>query len=189
MVDTQQKDQETNGMPLFSVPLFQSMPTRPYETPTLILRDVKKDLSELLRPNQLNVVSNNTPAFLCADGSTTAAYFSLVVPNDYLISSIKFLWSTPATSGNLYWQIDIGEGGNSDATNARTTGGTAIATAADSTANELSFTEILTTRAGVDFTKVKKGNLWGIKWSRLGGNTLDTLSDAVNLYGILVKYR
>ena len=101
---------------------------------------------------------------------------------------MQFIWSTPATSGNLRWQIDIGEGGDSDANNARATGGTAITTAADGTANDLNFTDILTA-SGVSIGVLKRGNLWGIKFTRTGAHADDGLTNTVNLYGILVEYK
>lgn len=162
----------------------------------VIFRDTYKNLSEFLRPQDTNdandgtfIAINNTPAIQFADAATKVAYFSLMIPSDLSIISLLFLWSTPAISGNLRWQIDIGEGGDSDTTNARTTGGTAVSTAADGTANELSFTEILGVGAGVELSALRKEGLYGIKFTRLGADAADTLTNTVNLYGILVRYR
>ena len=135
---------------------------------------------------------NNTACIQFADAATKEAYFNFIVPPNIQIKSMVFIWSTPATSGNLYWQVDIGEGGASEATNARTTGGTAVATAADGTANDLKYTEILGVSSGVNLSKLKqggiRGNIWGIKFTRLGAHTSDTLTNTVNLYGILIRY-
>jgi|TARA_Y100000034_G_scaffold23679_2_gene27435 hypothetical protein len=164
-------------------------------------RETAKSLSEFLRVQDTNdanegtfIVLNNTPAMQFADAATGSAFFSLMVPSDLTIASIQFIWSTPATSGNIAWQVDIGEGGNSDATNAHTTGGTQVTTAADGTANELNFTDIAGTGVGaliggVDLKALKKGNLWGIQFTRNGADGADTLTNTVNLYGILVKYK
>lgn len=159
------------------------------------LKIVRRQFTELLSPKDTDdandgtfIAINNTPAIQFADAATKVAYFSFIPRIDLAISSIQFIWSTPATSGNLRWQIDFGEGGNSDATNVRTTGGTAVSTAADGTANDLKFTEILNAGAGVSLDLLRKGNLWGIKFSRLGGDAADTLTNTVNLYGIIIKY-
>lgn len=160
----------------------------------ILFRNIRKRLSEFLLPRDTDdandgtfIAINNTPAIQFADAATKVTYFMLVIPPDLKIASLKFVWSTPATSGNLRWQVDIGEGGVSDTTNARTTGGTAVSTAADGTANELSYTELLSA-GGISIQTLLKGNLWGIKFTRLGADAADTLSNTVNLYGLLVSY-
>lgn len=162
----------------------------------IIFRDTYKNLSEFLRPQDTDdandgtfIVINNTPAIQFADAATRVAYFSFIIPPDLSIISIVFIWSTPATSGNLRWQIDFGEGGDSDTTNVRTTGGTAVSTAADGIANELSFTEVIGAGAGVELSALRKEGLWGIKFTRSGADVADTLTNTVNLYGILIRYR
>jgi len=161
----------------------------------IFFRDTKKILYELLRVQDNDdanegtfIALNNTPGIQFADAATKVAYFSIVISPEARIDSMKFIWSTPATSGNLRWQIDLGEGGDSDANNARTTGGTAVSTAADGTANDLNYTDVLTAGAGVNLTALRRGNLWGIKFSRLGADAADTLTNTVNLYGILIAY-
>lgn len=133
---------------------------------------------------------NNTPCIQFADAATREAYFALPIKPNTAVSSIRFIWSTPATSGNLYWQIDFGAGADSEATNARTAGGTAIATAADGTANDLNFTEV-TGAAGVKLSTLvsAKEQIVGVKFSRLGADASDTLSNTVNLYGLLISSR
>jgi len=179
-----------------------TFPTIPLPIPTEDLKgiervrfDVRRYFQEFLRPRDTDDVNdgtfialNNTPGIQFADGATKVAYFSLIPPQDLTIISLQFIWSTPATSGNLRWQIDLGEGGDSDANNVRTTGGTAVSTAADGTANDLSYTEIIGAGAGVNLDRLRKGNLWGIKFTRLGADAADTLTNTVNLYGIMVKY-
>src|SRR3990167_9864457 len=107
-----------------------------------------KRLIEFLHPQDTDdandgafIALNNTPAIQFADAATKVAYFSFVTSKESYIARMEFVWSTPATSGNLRWQVDIGEGGDSDTNNVRTTGGTAVSTAADGVANELNFTD------------------------------------------------
>jgi hypothetical protein len=162
-----------------------------------LFRTMDKNFVDLLRPLETaaanegtHTLLNNTPCIQFADAATGEGYFSFVPHQNLLLSSMKFIWSTPTADAtkNLRWQVDIGEGGVSDVTNVRTTGGTAISTAADGTANELKFTEIHSA-SGINLNKLKRGNLWGIKFTRLGADASDTLSNTVNLYGILVEYR
>jgi hypothetical protein len=157
--------------------------------------DVEKQLTDFLNPLDTDdanegtfIVSNNTQAIQFADAATNVAYFKLKSSPDLIIISLRFIWSTPATSGNLYWQVDIGEGGNLEANNERTTGGTAVATATTTTANDLNYTEILN-QGAVYLSQIKQTNLWGIKFSRLGAHANDTLSDVVNLYGLEARYK
>src|SRR3990167_448764 len=96
-----------------------------YRSAEILFRDTYKSLSDFLRPQDTDdandgtfIAINNTPAIQFSDAATRVTYFSLMIPSDLSIISMFFIWSTPATSGNLRWQIDIGEGGNSDATNA-----------------------------------------------------------------------
>lgn len=166
-----------------------------YEAQKTLYRTLSRKFVEFLRPRDTDdandgtfIAINNTPGIQFADAATKVTYFSFVPYQDLSILTMKFIWSTPATTGNLRWQIDFGEGGISDATNARTTGGTAISTAADGTANELSFTEIHIA-SGIDLRKLRQGNLWGIKFTRLGADAADTLTNTVNLYGILIEYK
>ena len=164
-----------------------------YGSKKTLFSSLNRKIVEFLKPQDTDdandgtfIALNNTPAIQFADAATRVAYFSLHF-GELPISSMEFILSTPATSGNLRWQVDIGEGGDSDTTNVRTTGGTAVSTAADGTANELSYTDILNSSGGVDITGLKK-NLWGIKFTRLGADAADTLTATVNLYGVLVKY-
>lgn len=160
-----------------------------------LFQTIDKIWKELLLPLETAATNegtatllNNTACIQFADNATREAYFVFVPHENIIISSMKFIWSTPATTGNLRWQIDFGEGGDSDANNARTTGGTAVSTAADGTANDLNYTDILFAGAGVDLTNLKVGNIWGIKFTRLGADAADTLTNTVNLYGILLEY-
>ena len=166
-----------------------------YKSAEILFRDTHKNLVEFLRPRDTDdandgtfVATGNTPAIQFADAATKVAYFSMIIPPDLTLSSIVFIWSTPAASGNLRWQMGIDEGMDGDTPSARTTGGTNVSTAAKTTANQLSFTEVLNAGAGVDVTILRRG-LWGIKFSRLGADAADTLSASCNLYGILIKYR
>jgi len=158
----------------------------------------RRQFSELLKPQDSDdandgtfIALNNTPGIQFADAATKVAYFAFIPPFDLTIQSLQFIWSTPATTGDLRWQIDLGEGGISEVTNARITGGTAVTTSLSTTfqaANDLNYTEILNKAAGVNLGALRKGNLWGIKFTRLGADAADTLTSTVNLYGILVKY-
>ena len=178
----------------FNFPTLPEVPLPP-EDSDLKIAVLKRQFIEFLRPRDTDdandgtfIALNNTPGIQFADAATKVAYFIFFPKSDLTIHSMQFIWSTSATSGNLRWQIDIGEGGDSEATNVRTTGGTAVSTAADGTANELSYTEILTAGTGVSLSSLRKVNLWGIKFTRLGAAAEDTLTAAVNLYGILIKY-
>ena len=134
---------------------------------------------------------NNTACIQFADAATKEAYFVLPVIERISITSFQFIWSTPATTGNLRWTLDIGAGGDSEATNARTTGGTAVTTAADGTANDLNFTDIFGVNAGINFVSLEsvRSQIWGFKFTRTGAHADDTLTDTVNLYGLLLEYR
>lgn len=187
-------EKETNEIIPITFPILPVVPI-PQEDLGYRFEQLKRQFNELLRPQDTDdandgtfIAINNTPAIQFADAATKVAYFSFIPQPDLTIQSMQFIWSTPATSGNLRWQVDIGEGGQSDATNARTTGGTAVSTAADGTANDLKWTEILTAGAGVNLQALRKGNLWGIKFTRSGAAAEDTLTNTVNLYGILIKY-
>lgn len=160
-----------------------------------IQQSINRTFLDLLTPLETaaanegtSTLLNNTPCIQLADAATREAYFAFVPHQELILSKMEFIWSTPAVAGNLYWQVDIGEGGDSDQNNARTTGGTSIATAADGTANDLNVTDI-GLASGISLTKLRLGNLWGIKFSRLGAHASDTLSNTVNLYGILITYR
>lgn len=177
------------------IPKLQQFPDPGQESSFILFRDMRKSLSNFLLPRDTDdandgtfVALNNTPAIQFADAATRVAYFILVIPTDLRVGSMEFIWSTSATTGNLRWQVDIGEGGPSTLNNARTTGGTAVSTAADSTANNLTYTNILTSGAGVNISTLVKSNLWGIKFSRLGAAAEDTLSTVANLYGLLIRY-
>src|SRR3990167_3778005 len=94
--------------------------------------DVKKMITMWLRPQDADdandgtfIVLNNTPGIQFADAATRVAYFSFTWPYNLILLKAEFVWSTPATSGNGRFQIDIGTGRDSEANNARTTGGTA----------------------------------------------------------------
>ncbi len=160
-----------------------------------IQQSVNRTLLTLLVPLETaaanegtSTLLNNTPCIQFADAATNEAYFAFVPHQDLILAKMEFIWSASA-AGNLRWQVDIGEGGASEQNNVRTTGGTAITTAADATANDLKFTDIgLST--GVSLPKLKKGNLWGIKFTRLGADAADTINGGtVNLYGILITYK
>jgi len=162
----------------------------------ILFNTINRKFFEFLKPQDTDdandgtfIALNNTPAIQFADAATKVAYFSLLPSRDWNIVNMKFIWSTPATSGNLRWQIDIGEGGDSDANNARTTGGTAVTTAADGTANDLNYTDVLLASAGVVLERLKRDNVWGIKFTRTGAHADDTLTNTVNLYGILIEYK
>ena len=161
------------------------------ESKKILFRDIYKNLNLFLYPaysDGTNTASNNTPVTQLADAATKLAYFSCIIPSDLRLLSMKFIWSTPAASGNLRWQVDIGEGGESDANNARTTGGTAVTTATITTADDINFTEILD-QGAISISKLNSGNLWGIKFSRLGAAAEDTLGQVVNLYGIIMTFK
>ena len=171
-----------------------------YDTRKVLFNTMDRKLVEFLHPQDTNdandgtfIAINNTPAIQFADAATKVAYFSFIPPENLFISRMLFYWSTPATANNMRWQIDIGEGGSSQQTNARTTGGNAVSTAADGTANDIKITDILnavpSANPSVDITRLRRGTLWGIKFTRLGADANDTLSNTVNLYGIMVEYR
>ena len=134
---------------------------------------------------------NNTACIQFANNVDREAYFIFPAIGRISIVSFQFIWSTPATTGNLRWTIDIGAGGNSEATNARTTGGTAVNTAADGTANDLNFTDIPGVNAGINFASLEsiRSQILGFKFTRTGADAGDTLTDTVNLYGLLLEYR
>mgnify|MGYP001575126644 CR=1 FL=1 len=162
----------------------------------ILFSTINRRFFQLLRPQDTDdandgtfIALNNTPAIQFADAATRVAYFSIIPPRDWNIINMKFIWSTPATSGNMRWTIDIGEGGDSDANNARITGGTAVTPAADGTANDLNYTDILSAGAGVILDNLRRDNLWGIKFTRTGADAGDTLTNTVNLYGILFEYK
>lgn len=173
-----------------------SYPLDPTST-EVIRRALDRDTVTLLVPLETaaanegtHTLLNNTACIQFADAATGEAYFSYPLRANSSIAALRFIWSTPATSGNLYWQIDLGAGGDSEATNARTTGGTAQATAADGTANDLNFTDI-TAASGVNLASLSsvRDQVLGIKFSRLGAHASDTLTNTVNLYGLLVTSR
>lgn len=168
-----------------------------YGSTRVVRQALNTELTELLKPLETaatdegtHTLLNTTPCIQFADAATKEAYFILPVPSGMIVTSLQFVWSTPATSGNLRWQIDIGAGSDSQATNARTTGGTAVSTAADGTANDLNFTEIPSS-TGVNLATLlsPENSIWGFKFSRLGADAADTLSNTANLYGILVTYK
>lgn len=168
------------------------------ESTSSLRRSLDKNITQLLIPLETaaanegtSTLLNNTPCIQFADAATKEAYFILPIIEKISIISMQFIWSTPATSGNLYWQIDFGAGGNSEATNARTTGGTAVATAADGTANDLKFTDIFAANAGVKLSSLEsiRSQIWGIKFTRLGADANDTLTETANLFGLLIEYR
>lgn len=131
---------------------------------------------------------NNTPCISLADGATNEAYFAFIPHQDILLSSMHFIWSTGATAKVLRWKVDIGEGGKGEVNNIRTTGGTEVSTTSHADANKLNFTPIHSA-AGINLQKLKRGNLWGIKFSRMGAAAEDTLSAVALLYGIQIENR
>ena len=50
---------------------------------------------------------NNTACIQFADAATKEAYFVFPVIERISIVSFQFIWSTPATTGNLRWTLDI----------------------------------------------------------------------------------
>ena len=131
--------------------------------------------------------SNNSPVVSLSDASTRTMFMHVVPFIGFEISRMYFIWSTSATSGNLRWQIDIGEGGEGDANNARTTGGSAILTATTSTANDLNYTN-MHNATGVNLVTLRRNNKWGIKFTRTGAHADDTLSASIIFHGIVIEY-
>lgn len=165
------------------------------ESQPLTLETIEKQYTQFLIPQNTNdanigtfVASNNTAAIQLADGSTKTAYFTLITPTDFRLVSVKLVWSTPATSKVALFKVDIGEGGELEANNERTTGGTNFTVTSAATASDLNFTEIIN-KGAVYLSRVKQKTLWGIKLSRIGGDASDTLSDVANVYGLLIKYK
>ena len=131
--------------------------------------------------------SNFSPVIILGDAGTFTSFMHIVPFIGFEISRMYFVWSTSVTSGNLYWRVDIGEGGEGDANNARTTGGTLIATATTSTANDLNYTNIHNA-TGVSLLTLRRGNKWGIRFTRRAADAEDTLNAAINFHGIVIEY-
>ena len=131
--------------------------------------------------------SNFSPAITVINNATVTMFMHVVPFIGFEISRMYFIWAANVTGGNLRWQIDIGEGGEGDADNARTTGGSAILTATTSTAQDLNYTNIHNA-TGVSLLTLRRGNKWGIKFTRFGSHVDDTLNANMVFYGIIIEY-
>lgn len=123
-----------------------------------------------------------------ADGSSNSAFFTLVIPTDYTVTSLKLIWSTPATSKVAVFNVTIEEGGELEAADERSTGGTNFNVTSATTASDLNHTELVN-KGGVYLSEIRQTNLWNITVTRVGGDASDALADVANIYGIIVRYK
>ncbi len=129
----------------------------------------------------------NMPNIEVADGVGSAVIFCQEFPKNLQISAIQLIWSTPATLGDMYGLLYITSAGDGEVANTRVTGGTNIAVTCNGVANALNFTPI-TAAWGVDFNSLvlNKDMLLGFNFTRFGANSSDTLSNVVDVYGLLI---
>jgi hypothetical protein len=151
---------------------------QPAQIPTFV--QLSKSLSDFLIPRQTNDANEGTftargshPCIQLADGADELAFFSLFVPPDLTITSIKLLWTSPAASGNLLWEaawVFDGEG--------NTVGTGSNVLHAELNAGSPRVSDAMT-----------QHTLWGLKFERTASSATDTLGDVVNIYGLLVFYK
>jgi hypothetical protein len=165
---------------------------QPAQIPTFV--QLSKSLSDFLIPRQTNDANEGTftargshPCIQLADGADELAFFSLFVPPDLTITSIKLLWTSPAASGNLLWEaawVFDGEG------NTVGTGSNVLHADVSATkgANLLNYTELNAGSPRVS-DAMTQHTLWGLKFERTASSATDTLGDVVNIYGLLVFYK
>lgn len=165
-----------------------------FSFPTIPYHDITKIIIQFLYPIDTDDANDATPiarnftgAYQCADAATKVAYMTpFVYPQDFRLLSAELIWSAAAT-GNMVWKIDIGVGRKGDDTNARTTGGTNVTTAAPSTANTYGFLNF-DGIGGIDLKKIGYPDIVGIKFSRIGADASDTINNTVNIYGIKLTW-
>lgn len=118
--------------------------------------------------------------------SAAVAAITFTVPLDYQLISLKLVWTTPASSGNLAWDALFDEGGEGEAIGTRGFTTATQTVVAPSSASVYKFTEILNDTTLVQ--RIRMNNVWGMRWRRLGADAADTLSNTMNLYGFLATF-
>lgn len=138
-----------------------------------------------INANVTETLNGHRPVARLADGLDASFNFAFIVPSDVSsISSIQLVWSTPATSGNLYYDAHLDAAANGEAIQTHHNHSTGQTAAAGAVANEIDF---LTLPAGL-LTSVTPGDICGLEFIRLGSDANDTLSNRIDVYGIIVTF-
>jgi hypothetical protein len=131
-------------------------------------------------------------AIQLADGASQGAAFSFVVPNDYVASTFMWFWPiwTPAAADAgihaVQWQWDALQrvGGQSIVAAGTTAAWTGRAQANAANVKVVEAPQRLSLLGGV----MSVGAVVRFNLRRLGGDTADTFSGAVNLLEVRVRY-
>ncbi len=120
-----------------------------------------------------------------ANADEPKMYWNLKVPVDFVsFTKVEAVWTSAAAAGNMYWYLyaNYAAGGEAYQTHIETPGIGATATGG---ANILNIQEPANP---LTLANLALGDCIGIHFYRAGTNGLDTLDNAVDLYGILFTY-
>jgi hypothetical protein len=118
------------------------------------------------------------------DGDDCRGTFTTRVPADFVsFTSIKMLWQTPASSGNLVFLCYFHWAGadEADSTNAETGDSTTVATGG---AEVLTYTEM----GNIALSGIAAGDILGSEFRLYRNNGSDTLSNTVDVCGFEFNY-
>lgn len=111
--------------------------------------------------------------------------FGMKVPSDFVsFTKVEAVWVSYATSGNMYWQFFATYAAESEASDTHYEPGALGVTA---TAGRYRI-NVQEPADPLLLTNLAAGDFLGIAFEREGTNALDTLNEAVKLFGILFTY-
>jgi len=121
-----------------------------------------------------------------ANAAEPAVLFSLRIPDDFrAFSSLKAVWTSPASSGNARWRFAVHYAGAGEVYN-NTSEDLSMGQTATGGADILNVQEPANS---LTLTNLTAGDYIGINFWRDGANAADTLDDYFYLVGIVFEYK